>query len=149
MVDESLEEVVGVGGFLTTGPILDPLELLRLAGTRLRALVGVVVEVVVLFCSTKGFFGDAIDVAGLIGIFLTVLVDTALLRDDRELLKLVRELLRSTSSRRFGNALGRLKVCCDVSGLRSEAVRLGVDVALFDPVSGAETRSERLLSSDC
>lgn len=45
------------------------------------------------------------------GIFFTVFVDTALLSDDRELLKLVRELLRSTSRRRLGNDLGRLSVC--------------------------------------
>lgn len=41
MVDESLDAVVGVGGFLTVGPILDPLELLRLAGTRVIDLTGV------------------------------------------------------------------------------------------------------------
>lgn len=41
MVDESLDAVDGVGGFLTEGPILDPLELLRLAGTRVIDLIGV------------------------------------------------------------------------------------------------------------
>lgn len=40
-VDDSREVVDGVGGFLTVGPILDPLELLRLAGTRLKARAGV------------------------------------------------------------------------------------------------------------
>lgn len=89
------------------------------------------------------------DVAGLSGIFFTVFVDTALLSDDRELLKLVRELLRSTSSRRLGKAFGRLNDCCDVSGLRSDAVRRGVDVALREPVAGAEMRNDRLRSNDC
>lgn len=51
------------------------------------------------------------DVDGLSGIFFTVFVDTALLSDDRELLKLVRELLLSTSSRLLGNDFGRLSVC--------------------------------------
>lgn len=57
--------------------------------------------------------GDAEDVAvdDLSGIFFTVFVETALLSDDLELLKLVLELLLSTSSRRFGNDLGRLRVC--------------------------------------
>lgn len=40
-VDESRDAVDGVGGLRTTGPMLDPLELLRLAGTRVTALTGV------------------------------------------------------------------------------------------------------------
>lgn len=40
-VDDSREVDDGVGGFRTVGPILDPLELLRLAGTRLIARAGV------------------------------------------------------------------------------------------------------------
>lgn len=40
-VDESREAVVGVGGLRTVGPMLDPLELLRLAGTRAMARIGV------------------------------------------------------------------------------------------------------------
>lgn len=39
--DESLDDDDGVGGFLMIGPILDPLELLRLAGTREIDLIGV------------------------------------------------------------------------------------------------------------
>lgn len=148
-VDESREADDGVGGFRTVGPMLDPLELLRLAGTRVMARMGVVdVEE---FCSTKGFFGndDVADVGGLSGIFLTVFVETALLSDDRELLKLVRELLLSTSRRLLGSDLGRLSVCCDDSGLRSEAVRRGVELALRVPDNGGATRKDRLRSNDC
>lgn len=54
---------------------------------------------------------EDVEVDDLSGIFFTVFVDTALLSDDLELLKLVLELLRSTSRRRFGNVLGRLKDC--------------------------------------
>lgn len=54
---------------------------------------------------------DDADVDGLSGIFFTVFVDTALLSDDRELLRLVRELLLSTSSRLLGKDFGRLSVC--------------------------------------
>lgn len=86
---------------------------------------------------------------GLSGIFLTVFVDTALLSDDRELLKLVRELLLSTSSRLFGNDFGRLSVCCEVSGLLNEAVLRGVDVALRVTDIGGATRNDRLRSKDC
>lgn len=40
-VDESRDAVDGVGGFRTIGPILEPLELLRLAGTRVIVRMGV------------------------------------------------------------------------------------------------------------
>lgn len=54
---------------------------------------------------------EDVEVDGLSGIFFTVFVDTALLSDDRELLKLVLELLLSTSSRLLGKVFGRLNVC--------------------------------------
>jgi len=156
MEEESLDDddaaaaaaVAGVGGFLTAGPMLEPLELLRLAGTRVR-----LVDAFELFCSTNGFFGIA-DVDGFNGIFLTVLVDTALLSEERELLKLVRELLLSTSKRLFGgNDFGRLNVCCCCccvgSGRLNELVRRGVELALRDTDGGLDVRKDRLLSSDC
>lgn len=40
-VDESREVDDGVGGFRTAAPMLEPLELLRLAGTRLIDRIGV------------------------------------------------------------------------------------------------------------
>lgn len=40
-VDESLDAAVGVGGLRMIGPMLDPLELLRLAGTRVIDRIGV------------------------------------------------------------------------------------------------------------
>lgn len=40
-VDDSRDAVDGVGGFRTIGPILEPLELLRLAGTRVIVRMGV------------------------------------------------------------------------------------------------------------
>lgn len=86
---------------------------------------------------------------GLSGIFFTVLVDTALLSDDLELLRLVLELLLSTSSLRLGIDLGRLRLCCDDSGLRSEAVRRGVELALREPVGNGATRNDLLRSRDC
>lgn len=92
---------------------------------------------------------EDVEVDGLSGIFFTVFVDTALLSDDRELLKLVLELLLSTSSRRLGSAFGRLKVCCDVSGLLNDAVRRGVELTLREALGGGTTRKERLLSNDC
>lgn len=91
---------------------------------------------------------EDVDVDCLSGIFFTVFVDTALLSDDRELLKLVLELLLSTSSRR-GSDFGRLSVCCDVSGLLKEAVRLGVELTLREVLIGGTTRNDRLRSNDC
>lgn len=92
---------------------------------------------------------DDADVEGLSGIFLTVLTLTALFSDDRELLKLVRELLLSTSSRLLGNVFGRLSVCCEVSGRLNEAVLRGVDEALRVTDIDGDPRSDRLRSSDC
>jgi hypothetical protein len=143
--------VADAGGFLTAGPILDPLELLLLAGTRVVALVGGRDDE--LLIRTKGFFGidgtDEAEVDGLSGIFFTVFVDMALLSDDRELLKLVRELLLSTSSLLLGNDFGRLSVCCEISGLRKDAVLRGVDETLREAGNAGEQRSDRLRSSDC
>lgn len=91
----------GVGGFFIAGPILDPLELLRLAGTLETVFVCLDAGD---GCSKSGLFDVlalAVDVDGFVGIFLTVFVDTALFNDDLELLKLARELLLSTSNRLF------------------------------------------------
>lgn len=83
------------------GPILDPLELLRDAGVRFVVLAAFCVEsgrlfVLLLEAAAAAVFGVVFN-----GTFLTVFVDTALLMEDRELRRLARELLRSTSKRRL------------------------------------------------
>lgn len=122
LAPNELEPIVLSGGFRATpaaelatiplGPMLDPLELLRLAGVPAR------VDLALLALS--GLFAgelcaDNDDVTcelpppspldelkgedfGRNGTFLTVLVETALLREERDERRLVRELLRSTSN---------------------------------------------------
>lgn len=87
------------------GPTLEPLELERLAGTPAAKRLGLVF---IRFCVVKGrLVGDesADSVCrGVLcnplpdmGMRFTVLVEVALLMEDREERKLLRELLRSTS----------------------------------------------------
>lgn len=90
------------------GPMLEPLELLRLAGVPergVRALLALKGRFVGELCRERDDVGrpevlpvDSGDDLGRNGTFLTVLVDTALLREEREERRDVRELLRSTSS---------------------------------------------------
>lgn len=141
-------------------PILDPLELLRLAGVRVDGDVTDVTDdfgvafafafafVDALLCVDNGFLyadfassrGDVRAVVVFNAIFLTVFVDVALFSDERELRKLVRELLRSTS-----------RLCCIVfefeSDFFSELVRFGIIVLRTDEVLAEfEARNERLRS---
>lgn len=87
------------------------------------------------------------------GIALTVLTDAALLMDERELLRLVFELLRSTSSRRESPLNVVFKLLDGTSAVlsRSDAILFGVEFKLRDAVSADEllVLSERLRSSDC
>lgn len=88
------------------------------------------------------------------GIALTVLTDAALLMDERELLRLVFELLRSTSSRRDSPLNVVFKLLDDGTSAvlsRSDAILFGVEFKLRDAVSADEllVLSERLRSSDC
>lgn len=120
------------GGFLATaptalGPILEPLELLRLAGVPEESGVRVLLALSGLFvgelCSEREDVGRADrplpevpvngDDFGRNGTFFTVLVETALLRDEREDLSDVRELLRSTSN-----------WCCNLAAAAAELVPL-------------------------
>lgn len=89
------------------------------------------------------------------GTLRTVLVDTALLRDERDERRLVRELLRSTSC--AWRAIGRSRLGADpstlvvdpVALLRIEAVRRGkrfLDAGAGLPALGG-ARSDRLRSS--
>ena len=136
---------------MIAGPILDPLELLLLAGTLLIVFDDLFAD--------EGFGGRSKDLFevvaadgtdGFVGIFLTVFVETALFNDERELLKLALELLLSTSNLLFaideivgfGNWFG-------CSGLRNEFVLRGVDEALLVPVVIAVVLKDLLLSRDC
>lgn len=121
--------------------MLEPLELLRDAGVRF-----VVLFVGAAFCVLSGrlrglealTFGG---VADFNGTFLTVFVETALLIEERELRRLARELLRSTSRRRFA----------DPSLLAPALTR--IDVARFvcscEILDGGAPRSERDFSKLC
>lgn len=122
--------------------MLEPLELLRLAGTRVTVAVRFVVEAV---CNDLFTTGTDEDVCGFNGIFLTVFVDTALFKDERELLKLVLELLLSTAVLRF--AIGGVAFWTSV--LLSEFVRRGVVFRLRNDDGGALVRIDRLRSNVC
>jgi hypothetical protein len=155
-----------------TGPMLEPLELLLLAG---------ITDLLLLFCTLKDVFrlvallwlswfeaGTGAEIAGdFSGIFFTVLQDVALLIEDRELRKLVRELLRSTSLagtlntfRRLGLLLAEMLLKCmgevwsDVGRWRNELVRLGnrfreTGVIVVPPPVDELTLTDLLRSSSC
>jgi hypothetical protein len=147
------------------GPILDPLELLLLAGMRddERAFDLGVVEWLLLIVITGLFAVEDVvavdeldagdDEENLVGIRFTVLVDTALLSDDIELMRLDLELLRFTNKCLLGTA-----VFC-TSGFSTffiELTRRGAATGVFveEPLLGLRYEdgvflSERLLSSDC
>ncbi len=148
LIDDDSRDVeldVG-GGFRITGPILLPLLELLEAGTRLPNGRFVDVDE---FCKTSGFFAK-LDVAvtavdGFNGIFFTVFVETALFKEERELLKLLLELLRSTLRKRL--LVGVAGTVCDsVFGRLREFTRRGVVVKLRS--AGAGCLIERLLSRD-
>ena len=131
---------------IVVGPMLEPLELLLLAGTRAPTVrVGVPV-----FCRSKGFLLNADEllaaVCGFNGIFFTVFVETALFNDDLELLKLVRELLLSTS---LFSLLADGARLFEVSGLRRDPARRGGVVNVLSEVGAPLTRIERDLSRVC
>ena len=128
------------GGFLapvvdpiTLGPMLDPLELLRLAGAPergVRALLALSGLFVGELWREREDVGRADvpvngDDFGRNGTFLTVLVETALLRDDRDDRSDVRELLRSTSSWCCNLAAGLDPPASGDSDFRIEFVRRG------------------------
>lgn len=147
LIDDNRDvELEDGGGFLTAGPILLPLLELLDAGTRLPK--GRLVDVDE-FCRTSGFFARLDVVApvdGFNGIFFTVFVDTALFNEERELLKLLLELLRSTFKNRL--LVGVVGTVCDsVCGRLREFTRRGVVVTLLN--GGAGCLIERLLSRDC
>lgn len=85
--------------------------------------------------------------------FLTVFVDAALFSDDRELRKLVRELLRSTS-RLLSEIAAAAPLPADwptldcESVFRSEFVRFG-SIVRWTEVAVAGTRNDRLRSKLC
>lgn len=148
IVEDSLDdgEAAEDGGLrMVVGPILEPLELLLLAGTRVPAVrVGVPV-----FCRSNGFLLKADEllaaVCGFSGIFFTVFVETALFNDDLELLKLVRELLLSTSLLSLLADGAKF----DVSGLRNEPARRGGVAKGLNEVVAPLTRIERDRSRVC
>lgn len=134
------------GGFLAAamtalGPMLEPLELLRLAGVPEESGVRVLLALSGLFvgelCRDRDDVGRAERVLpeepvvsgddfGRNGTFLTVLVETALLRDERDDRSDVRELLRSTSSWCCNLAAGELvPPASGDSDFRIELVRRG------------------------
>lgn len=103
------------------GPMLEPLELLRLAGVR-AVVDGAVTDVERMVVVDNGFdvgrtsgflytvLSNVIVVIGcdrvvFSGTLRTVLTDVALLSDDRELRRLVRDPLRSTSRLLAGTGL--------------------------------------------
>lgn len=99
------------------GPMLDPLELLRLAGvpeSGVRALLALRGRFEGELCREREEVGrpevvppdESGDDFGRNGTFLTVLVETALLREERDERRDVRELLRSTSSWCWSLAVG-------------------------------------------
>lgn len=138
------------------GPILEPLELLRLAGIRDRT--GDAANGVFAGLGVNGFLyidfsrlivgvrvGNA-DFAAVAAVLrTTVFVDAELFNDDRELRKLVREPLRSTTS-----VTRDFTVIGASPPRRNEFVRFGnapaVDVRSVELVDGI--RSDRLRSSD-
>lgn len=118
------------------GPMLDPLELLRLAGvpeSGVRALLALRGRFVGELCREREEVGrpevvpaESGDDFGRNGTFLTVLVETALLRDERDERRDVRELLRSTSSWCWSLAVGpELAAASGDSDFRIEFVRRG------------------------
>ena len=83
------------------GPMLEPLELERLAGTRvIKGALGMELEAVV-GRLTSASVDEGVALLDFTGIFFTVLVEIVLLNDVLELPKLVLELLLSTSKRFF------------------------------------------------
>lgn len=120
------------------GPMLDPLELLRLAGvpeSGVRALLALRGRFEGELCREREEVGrpevvpadESGDDFGRNGTFLTVLVETALLREERDERRDVRELLRSTSSWCWSLAVG-LEDAAAASGdsdFRIEFVRRG------------------------
>lgn len=118
--------VVGLRIATIDVPMLDPLELLRLAGARFVVLAvggrkfvvdGTVAERVCPLPDRGFLYMDFSKTDFWAAMFLTVTAETALLSEDRELLRLVRDPLRSTS------------VEMDVVGYRDVAVESnGVDM---------------------
>jgi hypothetical protein len=148
--DEILD---GVGGFLIAGPILEPLELLLLAGT-LVIVFDDLFTVEGLLGTSNDLFevvaAEEFGMDGFIGIFFTVFVETALFNDERELLKLARELLLSTSNLLFAiDEIVGFGTWFGCSGLRNEFVLRGVDEALLVPLVIAVVLNDLLLSRDC
>lgn len=153
-VDDEVREVrTDATGF---GPMLDPLELLLLAGILDEERD--VVEMVM-----TGFLTDAVDDelefdtgddASLVGIRFTVLVDTALLSEEIELMRLVRELLRFTNRCLLGTAFfwtSAFSTFFIEFTRRGAATGAGVLATPLFPLRYEDVvfRSERLLSSDC
>lgn len=130
-------EVALRGGFLATalGPMLEPLELERLAGVPdrgVRALLALRGRFEGELCKERDEVGrpevvppESGDDFGRNGTFLTVLVDTALLREERDERRDVRELLRSTSSWCWSLAVGLEVAASGDSDFRIEFVRRG------------------------
>lgn len=129
-------EVALSGGFLATalGPMLEPLELERLAGVPdrgVRALLALRGRFEGELCRERDEVGrpevvpESGDDFGRNGTFLTVLVDTALLREERDERRDVRELLRSTSSWCWSLAVGLEVAASGDSDFRIEFVRRG------------------------
>lgn len=84
------------------GPMLEPLELERLAGTRvIKGALGMELEAAVVGRLTSVSVDEGVALLDFTGIFFTVLVEIVLLNEFRELPKLVLELLLSTSKRFF------------------------------------------------
>lgn len=141
------------GFFVTLCPTLDPLEELRLAGARMA------VRVEFDICDdVAGFLilGTEVVVRGTDfwrGIALTVLVETVLLIDERELLRLVFELLLSTSNLllRPLNVVFRLLGGTSEVLNRREAILFGVEFKLRDGANDDVLlfRNDRLRSRDC
>lgn len=138
MLGPTPPEVPLSGGFLATalGPMLDPLELLRLAGvpeSGIRALLALRGRFEGELCREREEVGrpevvpdDSGDDFGRNGTFLTVLVETALLREERDERRDVRELLRSTSSWCWSLAVGLEEAAASGdSDFRIEFVRRG------------------------
>jgi hypothetical protein len=92
------------------GPMLDPLELLLLAGIRVvdrgadgvEWLLLIVITGFFIVADTRDDEFETGDDASLVGILLTVFVDTALFSEEMELMRLERELLRFTKRCLFG-----------------------------------------------
>lgn len=137
----------------TVGPMLEPLELLLDAGVRAVVVADddlgadTFTDDIELdaLCRVNGFLYNVLsaEVDGVRcafnGTFRTVFIDVALFRDDRELRKLVRELLRSTS----------LLLCALVwsADFLNELVLRGMTLRLVG--AGADVLNERLRSRLC